>query len=1237
MKAFEINKEDVEKLNQYSLTYLMQKLLRAELSKLKLKQSDLIISLDITDPDGGLDGYIGCEIPESHFWLPSGRSGWQFKAVRDFTASEAEDEVLIKDKTDLKPRIKKLLQRGETYVLIIGRKDYNPSLLEQREERIIEAFKSKGFTDGKVKLYSSGQIAEWINSIPSIGAYLNPNRVNFKNIEEWGESSIVVKEPRKFVPDEKREGIIQSIREAIVSNYKQDKATIIRLVGLSGIGKTRLIYEALNTIELKELVFYIESPDKLPASRFNEISINDNVSAIFVIDECPHDKYVELAKEVEGIGGRITLITLDYDIDKPRSKHIILERLENDALDKLIQLTISGLPEMVRRKIVEFSEGYPRIAVLLSEHFSSHPEILSPDTLSKLGIDDLFDKMVEGRGTDLSENDKIKKILTAIALFKRLGWDDELSIQGKKVCEFFKIDWLEARKKIHTQEERGLVIKRGRYRYISPLPLAIYLASSWWKAMDESAWQEFYEALPDPEAKKAFLDRLSDLSYSVHANTALKKNFEKFDYKLLDSEIGSQIFLGLAKADHLLAIATLERILGTLPKEKLLEFEAGRRNVVCALEKIAWWHDTFYRAARLLLKLADAENETWSNNATGVFSQLFQTILGGTTVPAWERHIVLEEILNSGDKPLQKLALKGLEKTFNLIHATRDVSGDEQGTVIPPPEWNPISWEDLKRSVLSALNIMDKALETSDYEIQAEATRIFLSHIRILLARGFDNEVLERLQRIQIKFPELEKELIKSIEEVIYFDTKRLPKEVIDNVISFRDQLIVNDFKGLMKRYVKSRLFKDYLKENKTKADEIVRELAEDSIKYPEKLREELNWLVTPEAENGYLFGKTLGDLDKDYYWLEFILQSIKDSEKPSVYFLGGYLSSIKLYDEKLWEKILNRCYEDEILKKFLLEIIWRSGTDDKAVKLIIKMLKNQEIKPKEIELLTYGAWFGEVSARVFAEFLEDFYKIENGKYSPLILGIINQYVEKNPDLMSDAKNTLLKYLTKPEIFENSDTMTIFYWDKLTNKLMDIFNDSIPYFLDSILSILMNKNFGHHESEVRTKLKYFLEKDFENTWKKLRRALLAYDHLAWNLTNILKGDYGVFRKEKNSLLGLIPDVYIWEWVEENPDKAPYILASMIPLHETEPLLNPLARDILMKYPTDDDVASGLSDNWHTEGWVGSRSLLYENKLRIAEQWAKDHEVSVVNWANKEVKALRKQLEIAKREEEERGF
>ena len=105
---------------------------------------------------------------------------------------------------------------------------------------------------------------------------------------------------------------------------------------------------------------------------------------ILVIDECPHSKFVELSKEAESIGGRMSLIALDYDIDHPRSpqdKHITLEPLDKATSEELIKATVPTLPENARKKIAEYSQGFPQILIRLSNNFNSQPEFLSPEQL----------------------------------------------------------------------------------------------------------------------------------------------------------------------------------------------------------------------------------------------------------------------------------------------------------------------------------------------------------------------------------------------------------------------------------------------------------------------------------------------------------------------------------------------------------------------------------------------------------------------------------------------------------------------------------------------------------------------------------------------------------------------------------------------------------------------------------------------------------------------------------------
>jgi hypothetical protein len=94
------------------------------------------------------------------------------------------------------------------------------------------------------------------------------------------------------------------------------------------------------------------------------------------------------------------------------------------------------------------------------------------------------------------------------------------------------------------------------------------------------------------------------------------------------------------------------------------EFTSGRRELIYALERIVVWREHFQGAARILLQLAEGENERWANNATGIFIGLVLTgarsrrANRGTGRPSG--FPVLKEALNSPSVERRRIALKAL-------------------------------------------------------------------------------------------------------------------------------------------------------------------------------------------------------------------------------------------------------------------------------------------------------------------------------------------------------------------------------------------------------------------------------------------------------------------------------------------------------------------------------------------------------------------------------------------------
>ncbi len=156
--------------------------------------------------------------------------------------------------------------------------------------------------------------------------------------------------------------------------------------------------------------------------------------------------------------------------------------------------------------------------------------------------------------------------------------------------------------------------------------------------------------------------------------------FQNDDY--LQTQSGARFFLALTEANPKAALACLKRTIGTWSRENLLEFTIGRREVVWALERIAMWRDLFTGAAQLLLALGEAENESWANNASGVFTGLFSLApgeLAPTQAPPQERLSVLKEALKSSSKKRRLLAIHACNKALESQYFFRDVGAEYQG------------------------------------------------------------------------------------------------------------------------------------------------------------------------------------------------------------------------------------------------------------------------------------------------------------------------------------------------------------------------------------------------------------------------------------------------------------------------------------------------------------------------------------------------------------------------------
>ncbi len=122
--------------------------------------------------------------------------------------------------------------------------------------------------------------------------------------------------------------------------------------------------------------------------------------------------------------------------------------------------------------LVRFADGYVRLARLAADAVVRDPAINVMGLLSRDEIRGFLDGML---GT------VDRHALYVVAVLTSVGWIDDKQEEGKTIAKHFGFDWNLIQATVQDFHRRfGIVPRGGRYRYISPTPLAVYLAVEAW-------------------------------------------------------------------------------------------------------------------------------------------------------------------------------------------------------------------------------------------------------------------------------------------------------------------------------------------------------------------------------------------------------------------------------------------------------------------------------------------------------------------------------------------------------------------------------------------------------------------------------------------------------------------------------------------------------------------------------------------------------------------------------------
>lgn len=1248
-KPFEIESSDINRLNAIQLTQLLKKLLHAEAYKFGIAQHSVEVALNITVGDGGEDGRISWNGGVDHTdYIPNRLTMFQNKAT-DMNPSKYASEIMTKgsksNPSKLKPKVEEILDSLGSYIIFTTQE-----LNSLDKETRIAAVRNQLSTQGKtyadtcdIKIYDASDIAGWTNqfitTIVSVQHWLGiPTERGLKSYDLWSEHEDLSVLP--FVAIESRKAILQALTDQIA-----EPKSCFRIMGLSGIGKTRSAFEIFKTNEaLRERVIYVDANQTPRIDALVADWIGLKLEAILVVDNCEFRLHENLAREVCRTESKISLLTLDYNFESVTraTKCFTLKPMEQDEIKQLLSPTYGNQLKDLDR-IATFAQGFPQMAVLLAE-----ARLADDPNLGRLSEDDIADKLLWRR--DEAKDAEKLKILQACSLFDNFGIEKEAESQLDFISHLTGINADRFYECIQYFSERGIIDRRGRFGQVVPKPLAIRLAGQWWENNRDQKHFDLVNGLPE-DMTTSFCQQIKKLDF--HPN--VKKLTEKLcghgspfgQAEVILSTKGSRLFRAFANVNPEATTNALFSTLKERTQTQLLEITNDvRRNLVWALECLCYHESVFNEAAKCLLLLASAENETWSNNATGMFAQLYRVHLSGTAAKPDLRFRLVEDALRLNSQSIDMVLIGALRKAINDHGGTRTIGAEYQGTKPPLEEWHPIIWQEIFDFWQRAIDLLivlaqrgtpqkEKVLECIGHSI-----RPFVSRGRLEML----DKAIREIVSINGQYWPAAKE---SILNVFQYDSKEMTDETSKflndwlDLLNPRDAALDEKLKILVidppdeSRIDDSGGYIDVSSDN-------ARKFAQDVAKKIECLYPFIELLLHGSQRQTFAFAYELSiQLDHPEEFLNSITNSLPATDNFNPSLILGFLKGLFERSPILWQSTIDRLVTSCSLIEFYPNFVCTGKIEKSHLDKLITLIRSESVPLIRANAINYA--LDSLAAEEVADFcikLSDLSQSACWAALKIVYSFCHSNSEKINSIKPLAKELIIKVSFNRDITKTHNNAHI--WRVLSEKLL---SDHDKVFAEEIARQLINScRSGLNHSDILHYIKpilmHLMREYCSYVWPIFGHAIVQAEGMEryW-LQQLLDSDTSLAINTP-SVLTEIPVDSVIKWCLNHQEVGPVFVAGCVNVLEKkdeEVQFSPLCLSLLDNFGNDEKVTGAIWANLNTRGWSGSLVPLLETDKRVLSTLLSHSKPEVIRWAKDRISYTEKQIENETTQELENSF
>ena len=660
--------------------------------------------------DGGRDIIVSATHTDSVFFIPNSKSVWSAKTGD----KSLKSSMLKKELQDPSHEpLRRLLNNGYTYVWC-SPLSADHDVAKDFEDEFLSITDDQGnplYGKDQLVVYTAAHLESVINMDPGIASTHFPQLTSLygglTSSRGWSPSSDTGLRSA-FVTSSSRAALIERTRKHLLS---QSGPAVLHIAGLSGVGKTRVVHEALRDRVEFASALYMKQYNGSLSDTLTKLKHRNPSRVLLVADEVPMEDYVLLSREFDD-DSQVRLVTIGparrdarcfsenvVIVAPPETRKEVLPVLETNAI---------GLSNAVLLSIAEMASHDIRLGLLLVKATQSSPDFIDlpvPDGT------EMWRRICHLYQNDISSVKDFSSLYPFLTVAIDIGYNDRDEHEIASIAHFFEVPPAQLLGVLLKADEIGLGVCSPHFFETGPRALAACLFQQLLSRHISLQFTKLMAVVSSERLRRRIIERCQELNGD--ARVRADKDIADFFQRELGGKDIAQL-TNASAAKSLKAWAELDPDRGlrwlrdSIASTSATEIESldkssdprpgpsPRRQIVWLCESLAAFERHFSKCEEILFRLLAVETEPGiGNNSTEVWKGLFLPVLSFTEVPFQTRHsLLLNRLAGATDQTIEAV-VDAVIDAMGTHFGGRCAPPRVVGGYLTPAAWMPDSAADL--------------------------------------------------------------------------------------------------------------------------------------------------------------------------------------------------------------------------------------------------------------------------------------------------------------------------------------------------------------------------------------------------------------------------------------------------------------------------------------------------------------------------------------------------------------